>query len=305
MSLILSRSNDAFIAMDADGRITEWNARAEAIFGWPRSEVIGRRIAETLIPPQWREVFISALRHFLVTGEGPLLNRRNEVPALHREGHEILVSLSVTPIRMDETWFFSVFLHEISGRKLHEHQLEEHQLELDAANVKLVELASTDGLTGIKNHASFHQRLDEAFDIAKRHGSPLSVIMLDIDRFKQYNDQRGHSAGDQLLKTVALLLLKKARSYDLIARYGGDEFAVILPRTDSYGASIMGDRFRRAIERTFWPTKAVTVSCGIATITGTTPSADALIQQADSALYEAKRQGCNRIVHANALPGPD
>ncbi|HEX2237466.1 MAG TPA: diguanylate cyclase [Gammaproteobacteria bacterium] len=305
ISLILDRSNDAFIAMDMDGRVTEWNARAEAMFGWTKTEVIGRPMAETIIPPVRRQAHLNGLRRFQATGRAPLLNQRIEVSALHRDGHEFPVLLSVTPIRMDDKWVFSAFLHDVTEHKRRERELKEHQLEFEAANAKRAEFAATDSLTGLKNHASFHHRLNEAYTGAKCHHSPLSVIILDIDHFKQYNDQYGHPAGDKILRTVGRLLLKKARSYDFVARYGGDEFAIILPRTDSHGATIMGDRFRRTIEGTFWRSKAVTVSCGIATMDAATAYAKVLLDQASRALHEAKRQGCDRVIHANMLSRPD
>ncbi len=104
---------------------------------------------------------------------------------------------------------------------------------------------------------------------------------------------------------IERLLLKKARSYGFVARYGGDEFAIILPRTDSHGATIMGDRFRRMIEAAFWRSKAVTVSCGIAIMNAAMVRAEMLLTEADRALYEAKRQGRDRVVHANALSRHD
>lgn len=298
--LILDRSEDAFIAIDVDGRITDWNARAEAIFGWVRNEVMGRSMAETIIPPRGRPACMNGLRRFLATGNGPLLKRHIEVTALHRSGHEFPVSINLTPIRLEGSWFFSAFLHDFAEPKSSRRQWEDHPLKLGAVDTGSTALADIDGLTGLKNRASFHRYLDEIFDKAQGHDSPLSVIKLDIDHFNQYTDQFGHPAGDKLLKTLALLLFKKARSYDFVARYERDDFAIILPRTDSHGAVIMSDRFRRSIGHMFG-SKAITVSCGIATATAATPSAEALLKEADRALSGAKRQGRDRVVHASTL----
>lgn len=299
--LILDRSNDGFMAVDVDGRITEWNIRAEAIFGWTRSEVIGRLMADAIIPARSLETCMSGLRHFLATGAGPLLNQRSEVAGLHRDGHEFPILLSITPVRTEGTWLLSAFVRDLSMHRLSERQFEEQTSQPTAANTRAAKPADPDGLTGLKSRLSFHQRLDELFEKAQHHRSPLSVIKLDIDHFKRYNDLSGRAAGDKLLRTLASLLLKKARSYDFVARYGDDEFAIILPRTDSHGAAIMGDRFRRSIGHTFGPIKAITVSCGIATTTAATPRAEVLLNEADQALSEAKRQGRNRVVHAETL----
>jgi len=114
---VLDTANEAFIAMDAEGRITNGNHQAEVTFGWSRVEAIGRLLAETIIPPQHREAHRRGLQHFLATGHGPLLDKRFEITALRRDGHEFPVELTIAPIRVGRTYIFNSFLHDITARK--------------------------------------------------------------------------------------------------------------------------------------------------------------------------------------------
>src|SRR6478752_4118868 len=121
--LILDNAHDAFIAMSADGRITEWNRHAEITFGWPRTEAVGRVLAETIIPPQLREAHNRGLAHFLAAGEGPVLNRVLEVPALRRDGREFPAEISISPVRVGEQYLFVAFIRDVTERKRAEEEI--------------------------------------------------------------------------------------------------------------------------------------------------------------------------------------
>jgi diguanylate cyclase (GGDEF)-like protein/PAS domain S-box-containing protein len=177
-------------------------------------------------------------------------------------------------------------------------ELERANRQLEELNVRLEALATTDGLTGLKNHRTFQERLLEEVRRAVRYGAPLSILMLDVDRFKTYNDAFGHPAGDAILRKIAEVIKTTARTTDVVARYGGEEFAVILPETDREQARIAAERFRAAIEATPWPEWAVTASFGVATLARTASDSVALIAQADAALYQSKRIGRNCVTHA-------
>src|SRR2546425_9719152 len=112
--LIVDRANDAFVAMDAAGMITDWNPQAEVTFGWSRQEALGRKLNETIIPPQHREAHARGLQRFLATGEGPVLNHRIEISGMHRDGHEFPVELTISPIKIGDTFLFSAFIHDIT-----------------------------------------------------------------------------------------------------------------------------------------------------------------------------------------------
>ncbi|MFZ2301603.1 MAG: PAS domain S-box protein [Gallionella sp.] len=131
---IIQTSMDGIVQMDADGIVTGWNSQMEKVFGWLRAEVIGRALHETIIPPRHRESHVNGLKHFLLTGEGPVLNKRIEVDGLHRDGHVFPVELTVTPIKMGEQYEFSAFLRDISERK--------RQDNIQTARLRLMESAA-------------------------------------------------------------------------------------------------------------------------------------------------------------------
>lgn len=170
------------------------------------------------------------------------------------------------------------------------------------ANERLANLATTDGLTGLKNHRAFQERLEDEFERSRRYPYALSVVLMDVDNFKYYNDKFGHPAGDEVLKRVAGLLQQSARDADYVARYGGEEFIIILPHTDSAGAIAAAERFRIAIESADWPNRNVTASFGVAEMEPSTPNCAALISASDEALYASKHDGRNRVTLAGQQP---
>lgn len=170
----------------------------------------------------------------------------------------------------------------------------------------LAELAATDPLTGLANRRTLDERLRLEWDRAQRSSEPLTLLMVDVDHFKSFNDRHGHQAGDQALRTVAQVIDSNIRRpADLAARYGGEEFAVILPHTDSPGAALIAEHIRSGIEhlpRVAGEWRPVTVSIGLSTWTKRSRSSlEDLLLNADRALYEAKREGRNRVVDAKSL----
>jgi len=190
------------------------------------------------------------------------------------------------------------------GRRLNElySQMSERSNELVRLNEQLEQLATTDGLTGLYNHRQFYARLAEEVKRAKRYQHPLSLIMGDIDLFKQYNDTRGHVAGDKVLKIIAELISENARENDLVARYGGEEIAVILPETELATALVVAERMRSIIETSpelldvaLQPGSPITMSFGIAQLDEATESPKGFVRLADAMLYRAKKNGRNRV----------
>ncbi len=164
---------------------------------------------------------------------------------------------------------------------------------------EILKMASTDGLTGLINHRTFQEKLQIEIDRARRFGHKVSLLMIDIDHFKKFNDTYGHTNGDEVLKRVACILQDNIRSIDLAARYGGEEFAVVLPQVSLPGAIVVAERIRKKTEEhelVFNGKKEhVTVSIGVATFPDDASDREELIDNADKALYLAKRTGRNRV----------
>ena len=184
--------------------------------------------------------------------------------------------------------------------------VEERTSQLQQANDHLQRLSYIDSLTGIANRRHFEEILDLEWRRAFRTKSPLTLLMLDIDRFKQYNDAFGHRAGDDCLALVAKVLHDSVqRAGDLMARYGGEEFAAILSATDETGGAGVAERLRAAVERlgikrSDDSVHVVTISIGVAAgIPGQVSSHEVLLRAADKALYEAKGAGRNQVATAS------
>jgi diguanylate cyclase (GGDEF)-like protein len=182
----------------------------------------------------------------------------------------------------------------LAKEKFVEHLRENNRM-MERERSALQAQARSDPLTGANNRRAFESRLAEEFSRARRHAGNLSILMLDVDHFKQYNDSFGHPAGDEVLRTITRLLHKDMRPYDFLARYGGEEFVIILPDTSLQGALIMGERFRRTIQLSSWLHPPVTISIGAAAHHTDMGSAQALVKAADQALYLAKNGGRNRV----------
>jgi diguanylate cyclase (GGDEF)-like protein len=189
-----------------------------------------------------------------------------------------------------------------------EHKVAARTEELAMANERLEQLSITDSLTGMANRRRFDMVLDAEWRRAQRLGEPIGLAMVDIDRFKLYNDHNGHAAGDKCLHRVAIQLASNIRAKDLAARYGGEEFAIVMPATEIRAGVARAERLRRAVIALAEPHEQeaegrVTVSIGVATmIPSSTDTAGTLVEMADAELYRAKRAGRNRV---SPPPPPD
>jgi diguanylate cyclase (GGDEF)-like protein len=174
------------------------------------------------------------------------------------------------------------------------------ELELKASREELLALSLTDPLTGVRNRRALYDCAQHEIARAGRTGEPVTLLMVDVDHFKKVNDQHGHPVGDQVLREVAAAIVQTARGSDVVARFGGEEFAVLLIQTEQAAAT--AERLRAAIARLEvrapqGPVK-VTVSIGVASASGESIDFEALIRHADDALYKAKREGRDRVVAA-------
>jgi diguanylate cyclase (GGDEF)-like protein len=166
---------------------------------------------------------------------------------------------------------------------------------LSQANAKLGQQNITDTLTGIPNRRAYDQKISEEHSRAVRNLSPLSLLLIDIDLFKQYNDTFGHPAGDTALQSVARVLLASLRPYDFLARYGGEEFVIILPSTDLTDATVVAERVRNLVAHSEFPHRKFTISVGVAQL-DLKAGLKALVQAADNGLYRAKASGRNKVI---------
>ncbi len=180
-------------------------------------------------------------------------------------------------------------------------ELQAKVIELQQTKEELRQLAITDGLTELYNHRYFKEQLIQELSRAVRHDLNVSLIMIDIDHFKHYNDTNGHPAGDVVLRTVGRLLRDNIRNIDLAARYGGEEFALVLIETNKASARIVAEKIRVLVEREHFecedkqPMGKLTISTGVATFPDDGMEFDDLVATADKRLYRAKQAGRNKI----------
>ena len=165
---------------------------------------------------------------------------------------------------------------------------------------RVKQLAYLDGLTGIFNRRYFEMRIAEEIERAKRFGAGMSVVMVDIDQFKHLNDEFGHLLGDEVLRQVSSIFHQQLRKIDVVCRYGGEEFAILLSQTNGQHSQNVAEKLRRLVETWQFPgvPRAVTISAGIATYPEHGTTRDELVKSADAGLYAAKQSGRNRIVMA-------
>jgi diguanylate cyclase (GGDEF)-like protein len=182
-------------------------------------------------------------------------------------------------------------------------ELHQKNAELEEANAAITQLMRTDALTGLTNRRYFLEILDNFMSVARRHHTPLTLVMADLDHFKTVNDTYGHAGGDQVLKDFGGLLKKYCRREDLAARFGGEEFIVALPLTDLPGANSFAEKIRLGLEDMEWEQikSKVTASFGISQFhPEDTP--ESFIERADKALYRAKAAGRNRVMDGEGNP---
>ena len=314
----------ACYSYDDQGRIFEWNRAAEEMFGYAAEEAMHRMIWQLFgeTEPVCQEENIRRHKEMIqqvVAGESFL---GAEKETRHRDGSPRHLLSNTIPVRAADgsiTGIISANLDITERRRLEEQvssqlrrmtdlntELARQKDALAKANARLAEIATTDGLTGLKNHRFLQETLQSCYSFARRHKLPMSVLMLDVDEFKSYNDTYGHPAGDDVLRTIGSLMQGCVRDHDTVARYGGEEFVVLLPATATPEAALVAERLRRVIEAYPWAMRAMTASLGIATFTpGATVSPashTSLLDDADRALYCSKQQGRNRTTLSDDAP---
>ncbi len=272
---------------DQEGRFLYYNQVFCERFGVSATEWIGKSVFD-LFPREFAESYHATDMAVLDTGVAQIVEETSpgsQKTVLHWRTHKFRISDGSAPGLLG-----GVSL-DISDEREAALEMERSHAKLKAANLQLTELSITDGLTGLRNRRSFDERLSLEMD----GELPLSLILLDIDHFKKINDSYGHSFGDEVLRIVARVLEQNSRTPDEIARFGGEEFAVLLPRVGMRQALVVADRLRAAVADFAWKRCPVTLSAGVAVRTVVEEGETELIQEADSALYRAKSRGRNRV----------
>jgi diguanylate cyclase (GGDEF)-like protein/PAS domain S-box-containing protein len=265
-------SNDLLCEANFAGYFTRLNGSWQRVLGHPTEELLGRPFVE-FVHPDDREA-TNAAAASLASGDSEVAEFENRYRTSDGSWKWLLWSA-----RSDQHRIYAV-AKDITQRKRLESDREQLLTRVEA-------MARTDALTGVANRRAWDEELRREIERARRNGSRFSIAMLDIDRFKHFNDQHGHPAGDELLKQAAHAWRMSTRVTDCVARYGGDEFALLLPSCPPVDGSVVIERIRAATPM------EQTVSAGIAEWDGE-ESAEALIQRADAALYQAKRAGRDR-----------
>jgi diguanylate cyclase (GGDEF)-like protein/PAS domain S-box-containing protein len=289
---ITNTVSDGLLVLDRDGKITFANPEAQSLLGYRPDELLGADMCDLLhvlddgrpMPRIASNVLNVGRTGITCYGQDELFKRKDGVLL------PVMVSASAI-IKRHQIAGIVVAFHDISERK---------QLERE-----LTRRAQTDVLTGLNNRRHFYDLAEQELARARRYGKPLALLMLDVDRFKQVNDSYGHHAGDAVLKKLSEVCIAAMREIDVIGRYGGEEFVVLLPETDSHRALEAAERLRHALAEVDVPLAGgdmlrFTVSIGVANLEATDADLDSVLRRADKGLYEAKNSGRNRVCVSDA-----
>jgi diguanylate cyclase (GGDEF)-like protein/PAS domain S-box-containing protein len=284
LRFIAAAAQDAIIMMDHKGRIAFWNEAAHRIFGYAEQEAKGKKLHELIVPEPYRVEFEKGLDVAGSAARGSVVGKTLELAGLRKDGAEIVTEHSISGVSIDRKWHTICIVRDITERK----QFEE----------RIRHLANYDNLTALPNRTLFYDRLSQAINLAQRNRHEMALLYLDLDRFKWVNDTRGHDAGDEVLKRAADRIQAQVRESDTVARIGGDEFAVILPKIGSpQDAAIVAEKVIDALCARFsvgdeaQADIEIGASIGIAIFPGDGADMDALFKAADTAMYKAKQRG--------------
>jgi len=272
---LLEHAHDAVISIDEHGRVSQWNRAAERLFGWSPIETIGQPVAELIVPPAMRGEVAYLVTQYANAERLEDAQQRVTLQAIDRAGRHLSVEVSLTATRVAGRWELTAFGHDVSERRQFE--------------AKLRAMALSDGLTGLANRRAFMEALEKAVSRHARGGPPLALLFLDLDGFKEINDEHGHHVGDLALQTFARRLEACVRKGDTVARLGGDEFTVLAEGIVSLEqARAIADKIIDAMKPPLEGHRLqLRASIGISLYK---PPADAsrFLREADHAMYHAK-----------------
>ena len=282
--------------VEPEGRLAYVNRAAAASLGYTVEEMLALGVPG--FDPQFGPVFRQHFEDLKARGEGVRDAPPFETVHLAKDGRRMAKEMRSFYLRLGDREYVCGFGQDITERKRAEEALEE-------VKRKLEELATTDDLTGLANRRRFMEVLEAEFRRSRRYGTRLALAMVDVDRFKSFNDAHGHAFGDRVLVEVAKRLVAEARQTDVVARLGGDEFVILMPETSADEAVQAAERIRKAVSKDpisdGEQSVPATVSVGIGTMeNGKAGTPESLLKQADDAMYAAKEAGRNRVCLAPA-----
>jgi diguanylate cyclase (GGDEF)-like protein/PAS domain S-box-containing protein len=287
---LLDRLDDGVYFVDRDRRLLFWNRAAEELTGFTRGEVVGCGCPDSILCHADADGHVRCndscpLEHAMATGKFDQL----DLFLHHKNGHRVPVRVKVTPI-LDAQGRAVGAMEVFNDRSARIEQAERIK--------ELERLALVDELTRLPNRRHFDDHLGHRLAELQRNGRSFGVLMMDVDLFKQVNDECGHLLGDAILKLVARTLHANCRSFDIVARWGGEEFSAIISDVDAQQLVLVGEKFRAMVAasdlRLPGQALGLTISVGAAAAKAD-DTALTLLKRADEALYEAKRQGRNRV----------
>ncbi|NOT06559.1 MAG: PAS domain S-box protein [Anaerolineales bacterium] len=293
--------------VDLQGRFMKMNPQICLMFGYSQGELEGKSINE-ITHPDYQNLSFSFMQQAI---EGRMDHSEFEKLYIHKNGSFVwgLVSSSLVRNAAGVPLYFIAHIQDITARKQTENELlnlkeslEEANRELQTALAREQTLSHTDVLTGIHNRRHLFELAGQKLAVALRYQQPLAVMMMDIDHFKKVNDTFGHAVGDQMLKSVTQIACAKLRSADVIGRYGGEEFVILLPMTNAQQAILSAERIRAGVAALRVPTEkgdaSATLSIGIVEINHelSMEAVEDVFRRADQAMYAAKQAGRNRVV---------
>ncbi|EGD51891.1 response regulator receiver modulated diguanylate cyclase with PAS/PAC sensor [Thermoanaerobacter ethanolicus JW 200] len=282
LSTIMESAGDAIIMLDDKGKVTFWNPAAERILGYSEEEIIGKDLHMFMIQDmRLYEAYREAFKRFRSTGKGSVVGKTVEMKTRHKNGYEIDVELSLSAVKIKDAWHAIGIIRDISERKRFEELLYRQSI--------------TDPLTNIYNRRFFMQMLEQEIERTKRNKKPFSLVMFDLDHFKNINDRFGHAAGDIVLRSVADTVKGRIRKTDYFARWGGEEFIILLPETSLDDAVALAEELRKQISMMeLEGIDKITASFGV-TEYSDTDTIDTVLIRVDNMLYEAKGEGRNCV----------
>ncbi len=294
-SQIFDMVNIGIVILDKDLKVCKWNRWMEIHSKIPREKIVGKSVF-TFFPDLNTPRFLRNFKSVVTFGNFAFFSQKlhqylfpfETTEALGTSFRYMRQSCAMGPLRDEKNviQYAYITVQDVT--------------QLTAYQQKLKDLSIRDSLTKIYNRRYFEKRLEEEFERHKRYSGTFSIIMQDIDYFKNVNDTYGHQAGDYVLKTFASLIVSNIRKVDIFARYGGEEFCCLLPETGLESAMNVAEFLRARIESNIFQFRdtpiRITMSQGVAELQEGTVSAESLLQKADNALYEAKRSGRNQVI---------